>query len=122
MIYNLKRGAGMKKRFRDVAEDIQYEDLVKMRRDIDNGGHHLRAFIDSKIKEIEREEVKVCAVCGTPINPHFIDDYSLVFGRYDFKKRAFFCGLDCLNFFVNKLNDKEKEKLVKGKESLKPTI
>ena len=112
----------MKKRFRDVVDDIQYEDLVKIRKDLDNGGRHLRTFIDSKINEIERDEVKVCAVCGTPINPHFIDDYSLVFGRYDFKKRAFFCGLDCLNFFVGKLNDKEKERLVKEKESPRPAV
>ncbi len=109
----------MKKRFREVIDELQYEELVRMRKDIESGGHHLRSFIDSKIKEIERDEVKTCAVCGAPINPHFIDDYSLVFGRFDFKKRAFFCGLDCLNFFVQKLNDKEKENLVKARESQK---
>jgi hypothetical protein len=109
----------MKKRFREVVDDILYEDLVKMRKDIDNGGKHLRAFLDSKIKEIEREEVKVCAVCGNPINPHFMDDYSLIFGRYDFKKRAYFCGLDCLNFFLAKMNDKEKEKLVRADKTEK---
>lgn len=112
----------MKKRFRDVAEEILYEDLVKMRDDLDSGGRHLRALVDSKIKEIEREEVKTCAVCGTPINPHFIDDYSLVFGRFDFKKRAFFCGLDCLNFFVGKLNEKEKDRLMRNKETPKPSV
>lgn len=112
----------MKKRFREVTDEILYEDLVKMRKDLDTGGHHLRSLIDSKIKEIEREEVKVCAVCGTPINPHFIDDYSLVFGRYDFKKRAFFCGLDCLNFFIAKMKDKEKDKLVKEKAESTPPV
>lgn len=112
----------MKKRFREAVDDIQYEDLVKVRKDLESGGHHLKALVDSKIKEIEREEVKMCAVCGTPINPHFIDDYSLVFGRYDFKKRAFFCGLDCLDFFIAKLKDKEKDRLSRREEEKKPEI
>jgi hypothetical protein len=112
----------MKKRFREAVEEVQYEDLVKMRNDLENGGNHLKALIDSKIKEIERKEVKVCAVCGAPINPHFIDDYRLEFGRYDFKKRAYFCGLDCLDFFMVKLKNKEKEKLVKRKEPPNPAL
>jgi hypothetical protein len=112
-VRNHKRGAGMKKRLREVIDDILYEDLLRMRKDIDNGGHHLRTILDSKIKQIEREEVKVCAVCGNPINPHFMDDYSLIFGRYDFKKRAYFCGLDCLNFFLKGMNEKQKEKIIK---------
>jgi hypothetical protein len=40
----------------------------------------------------------------------------LTFGRYDFKKRAYFCGLDCLNYFCGRLNDKEKEKLLRSKK------
>jgi hypothetical protein len=89
---------------------------VKIRKDLDNGGHHLRAFVDSKIKEIERDEVKSCAVCGAALNPHYIDDYSLIFGRFDFKKRAWFCGLDCLNFFIKGMGEKEKERLSQRQE------
>ncbi len=106
----------MKKRFREVIDEISYEELVKMRKDLENGGSHLKDFISSRIRDIEREEVKVCATCGTPINPHLMDDFSLTFGRYDFKKRAYFCGLDCLNYFVAGLNDKEKEKLLRSKK------
>lgn len=106
----------MKKRFKEVVDEIIYEDLVKMREDLEKGGAHLKALISSKIQEIEREEVKQCATCGTPINPHFMDDFSLTFGRYDFKKRAYFCGLDCLNFFISNLDKKEKEKLVRAQK------
>lgn len=109
----------MKKRFRDVADEIMYEDLVKMKRDLDEGGAHLKTFINSKIEEIDREEVKTCVTCGTPINPHFMDDYCLTFGRYDFKKRAYFCGLDCLNFFIANLSRKENAKLT-GTEKVEP--
>jgi hypothetical protein len=103
----------MKKGLRDVADELSYEELVKIRKDLDSGGLHLRAFIDSKIKAIEKDEVKTCVVCGATLNPHYIDDYSLIFGRFDFKKRAWFCGLDCLNFFIKGMNEKEKDKLVK---------
>jgi len=115
-LVSLERGNVMKKRFRDVADEIMYEDLVKMKADLEAGGAHLKEFISSKLEEIEREEVKSCATCGTAINPHYIDDFSLTFGRYDFKKRAFFCGLDCLNFFLADLDRKEKEKLSRAQK------
>jgi hypothetical protein len=105
----------VKKRLRDVIDEISYEDLVKIRKDLNEGGTHLKTLINGKIEEIEREEIKLCATCGTPINPHFMDDFSLQFGRFDFKKRAYFCGLDCLNFFIAKLDKNEKEKLVSAK-------
>jgi hypothetical protein len=120
-LVSLERGNVMKKRFRDVADEIIYEDLVKMKADLETGGAHLKGFINGKILEIEREEVKCCATCGTPINPHYIDDFSLTFGRYDFKKRAFFCGLDCLNFFIANLDRKGKEKLTKAPQETAET-
>ena len=92
-----------KKRFRDVVEEVHYEDLLKIRDDLSKGGNHIKGLISKKIYEIEKEKVKDCATCGAEINPFFMDDFSLTFGRRDFKKRAFFCGSDCLKHFLNKL-------------------
>ena len=99
----------MKKRFREVVDDVQYEDLIKIKKDLESGGIHIKNLIKNKIDEIERDEVKVCATCGNTINPYFMDDYVLMFGRRDFKKRAFFCGLDCLKYFLPQLESKEKK-------------
>lgn len=104
----------MKKRFRDTIDDIQYEDLLKIRKDLESGGVHIRKLIKDKIAEIEEIEVKVCATCGNTINPYFMDDYVLQFGRRDFKKRAFFCGLDCLNYFLKSLESKQKRLAEQG--------
>lgn len=93
-------------------DEIPYEDLVRIQKDLDSGGHHLMQLIQMKIAEIEREKVKTCATCGTSINPYFMDDYVLHFGRRDFKKRAFFCGTDCLKYFLVKLEpEKSLEKV-----------
>jgi hypothetical protein len=111
VIFNEKRGVSMKKRFREAVDDIDYEDLVKIKNDLETGGQHIKKLVTEKIDEIEREEVKACATCGNPINPHYVDDYSLIFGRFDFKKRAYFCGLDCLSYFLEGLKEKEKSRL-----------
>ncbi|MFH1398918.1 MAG: hypothetical protein ABIG95_02305 [Candidatus Woesearchaeota archaeon] len=103
----------MKKRFREVVDDISYEDLIKISDDLKNGGLHLKALIEEKIRGIEAQELKLCATCGAVINPHFTDDFRLEFGRYDFKKRAYFCGLDCMRHFISELEAREKEKLAK---------
>jgi hypothetical protein len=112
----------MKKRFREVIEDISYEDLLRIRKDIETGGKHIHELIGSKITQIEKEDIKVCATCGTTINPHFMDDFMLVFGRYDFKKKAYFCGLDCLNYFVDKLNKKEKDSVLRDNSAQKDQL
>ena len=98
----------MKKRFRDLIDDILYEDLLKIKKDLESGGIHIRRLINDKITKIEKDEIKVCATCGNTINPYFMDDYVLRFGRHDFKKRAFFCGLDCLKYFLLQLESKQK--------------
>ena len=99
----------MKKRFREAVDDIEYEDLIKIKKDLESGGVHIRELINKKIDKIEKEQVKLCATCGNTINPYFMDDYVLHFGRRDFKKRAFFCGLDCLKYFLLQLESKQKK-------------
>ena len=91
----------MKKRFRDLIDDIHYSDLVRLKKDLDSGGTHLRELINIRMALIERDKVKLCATCGTSVNPYLTDDFVLHFGRHDFKKRAIFCGSDCLKYFLN---------------------
>ncbi len=99
----------MKKRFREAVDDIEYEDLIKIKKDLESGGVHIKDLINSKLEEIEKEQVKLCATCGNTINPYFMDDYVLTFGRRDFKKKAFFCGVDCLKYFLPQLESKQKK-------------
>ncbi len=93
----------MKKGFRDLIDDVKYEDLVKLRKDLENGGSHTRTLVKQKLADIEHNDMKLCATCGIKINPYYIDEFILKFGRRDFKKRGSFCGKDCLNHFLSKL-------------------
>ncbi|MBW2971329.1 hypothetical protein KY320_04175 [Candidatus Woesearchaeota archaeon] len=100
-----------KKRLREAMEDVEYEDLLKLDKDLSSGGLHLKKLVAQKLHDIESEQVKLCATCGTSINPYFIDDFTLTFGRRDFRKRAHFCGTDCLKYFLNSLESEEKNRL-----------
>lgn len=93
----------MKKRFRDVIDIVDYEDLLKIKNDIDNGGLHLKKLVDEKIKEQQRKHNELCSVCSNEIDPSSTNSYTLVFGPDDFRKKATFCAVDCLEYFINNL-------------------
>ena len=91
----------MKKRFRDVVDLIDYDDLLKMKKDIEKGGTHISRLVDDKIKEEQKKHHRVCSVCTNDISDHSVSTYTLVFGPDDFKKKATFCGIDCLEYFIS---------------------
>lgn len=102
----------MKKRLVEVINQVQYDDLVKIEKDLNSGGRHLRRLVHEKIVNIEKDIVKICATCGNKLNPYYIDDFKLIFGRRDFKKRAYFCGTDCLKHFLSTLTEDFDKNLV----------
>ena len=101
----------MEKKLTRIMEDISYEDLYKMKNDLDNGGDHLKRLVEKKIKEVENQEVKTCATCGNPVNLVTNKYYSIIFGPPDLRKKAYFCALDCLDYFIQKLKEVESKKI-----------
>ena len=53
----------MQKKLRTLVDEVTYEDLYKMKADLDSGGIHLKKLIDGKIAQVENENIKVCATC-----------------------------------------------------------
>lgn len=94
-----------KKLIRDIIDFIDYDELIKLRKDLQNGGLHLLKLVNNKIKEIELSHDKYCSSCGTKIDRNASNNYTLVFGSYDFRKKASFCGVDCMEQFIQKLKD-----------------
>ncbi|MBS1267235.1 MAG: hypothetical protein MAG795_01207 [Candidatus Woesearchaeota archaeon] len=92
----------MKKPLKEVINEVKYDDLIKLRKDLEKGGLHTKSLVTQKLKDIEINEMKVCATCGVRINPYKLDEYVLFFGPSDFKKKGYFCGKDCLKHFLNK--------------------
>jgi len=91
-------------KIREMIDSIDYDDLVKLRSDLLSGGKHIKSLVSKRLLELE-SEAKVCAVCGKPII-YGDDSFTLIFGKDDFKKKASFCAMDCMNYFMTKIDKK----------------
>lgn len=94
----------MKKKLREIVDNLEHEDLIKLQKDLEEEeGIHVKKLVSDKIQQLEDTEKAICAVCGNPINPYYTEHYKLIFGPRDFRKKASFCALDCLEFFLKNL-------------------
>ncbi len=102
----------MRRKFREIVEDLDHEDLTRLHKDLnESSGEYMKELINDKIRELEELEQRICTVCGNGINPYYVNDFALHFGPRDFKKRAYFCALDCLEYFTTQLKRVNKKKL-----------
>jgi len=90
--------------FRDLIDNLDYEELVKIKKDLDLGGVHIKRLINFKIKEKEMLHKRTCAHCGKEIDPFNLNNYTVIFGPEDFKKKVTFCAYDCMKYFMDSLN------------------
>jgi hypothetical protein len=94
---------------KDIVTHIDHEDLMKLRQDLDKGGIHLKNLIEKQIKENEKKHEAYCSTCNINIDPQQVNNFTLLFGPEDFRKKASFCGLDCLEYFLGKLKKIEEK-------------
>jgi hypothetical protein len=95
---------------REAIEALGYEDLVSIQKDILTGSNRIKSIVADKLRQIEEEETRICATCGNSINVKVAENFTLVFGPPDLKKRAHFCALDCMQYFLagfKKLQEKK---------------
>ena len=95
----------MSRRFEDVMDILDYNELMRFKTDLDSGAISIKKLLEENIKKKLKEHEKVCATCSNTLNFYRTSNYTLVFGPDDFKKKASFCGLDCLEYFIIKLKD-----------------
>ena len=101
----------MNKKLREIVDNLERDDLIKLQKDLEEeGGIHVKKLVSEKIQQLEDNEKALCAVCGNPINPYYTEHYTLIFGPRDFRKKASFCALDCLEYFLKNL---KQEKTIK---------
>ncbi|MBT4823683.1 hypothetical protein HN695_06550 [Candidatus Woesearchaeota archaeon] len=92
----------MKLTVKEFVEAIDEEELYKLQYDLTKGAVCLKQLVGEKVKAIENEPRKNCAVCGEEL----VDKegtYSLIFRHEKLKKKASFCAVDCMEFFISKL-------------------
>lgn len=85
-----------------MLETMEIEDLKFLEEEVKKG----------KIKEIiderkNKDEQKTCAVCGEKFPK--IKGLVLEFGSAEFRRRAHFCAMDCMEYFLKSLKSKGGE-------------
>ena len=95
----------MSRKFEDVIDVLDYNELMRFKTDLDSGAIALKKLIEENVKRKLKEHEKTCATCSGELNFYKTSNYTIIFGPDDFKKKASFCGLDCLEYFVAKLKD-----------------
>ena len=101
----------MKKKVKEVIEELSQDELLKLRFDLKHHSKHILRLIDKRLRFLETRGEHVCATCGKTINLEEDNAITLTFGPPDFKRRAYFCGIDCLEYFISELKRIEKKKL-----------
>lgn len=81
--------------------NLGYEDLRSIEKDLNEG--NIEKLIKERLLYFEKDR-KICPVCYKTIDEDD-DHFTLMFGPADFRKKAKFCGIDCLEFFINKIKN-----------------
>ena len=88
---------------------LEHYELVKLKQEMENGNLDVEKEVQENVKELEKKHAKYCATCSNTLNLYNTNNYTIIFGPEDFKKKASFCGLDCLEYFLIKLKQMKKE-------------
>jgi hypothetical protein len=98
----------MNNMLRDIIGTLDHCELVRMKKDIENGGIHVRKLVEAQIKENEKKHELYCTICSSDIEPKSSNTFTIIFGPDGFKKKATFCAEDCLRYFLNNLETMRK--------------
>ncbi|KHO46570.1 MAG: hypothetical protein QS98_C0002G0018 [archaeon GW2011_AR3] len=90
---------------KEAVEAMDYDELMKIKMDLESGGFNVKRMVIQKAREKERRHEAKCAVCSNEINAYSSNNYTLIFGPEDFRRKASFCGIDCTEYFMADLRD-----------------
>ena len=86
------------------AKDLDALDLNILLKDIEEGqGKRTAELVRKRLRQLKREQQKVCVTCGKMLEPED-KKYTLLIGPDSFLKRASFCAIDCLDYFLKHLD------------------
>ena len=99
----------MKLKLKDAIGSLDYDDLVTLNQDLREGGHEVRSMVEQNIIDKERESGKTCHVCSSEIDPQASQNYTITLGPEGLRRKASFCALDCLKFFITNIEKRNEE-------------
>lgn len=89
-----------------VLNKMTYDDLQEVRQELVAG--KVRTYIDRRLEKIEQRGMKSCPVCGGQVDISKKEHLALDFGSPDFRKRAHFDAIDCLEYFLARIKDQKR--------------
>ena len=94
------------KKIKDLLDWVETEDLYKVLHDLDSGhGKHLKKLIEEKLEERNMRHKDICSNCAALVDKTNPNTYTLIFGPHDLRKKATFCGMDCMESFLSSIKE-----------------
>ncbi|MBI2134616.1 hypothetical protein HYU09_01370 [Candidatus Woesearchaeota archaeon] len=90
-------------RFKQFLDSLEHYELNALKQQVEKGKLDIVKEINGKIKQHEKQHARDCTTCSNSLDPYNTNNYTIMFGQEDFKKKASFCGLDCLEYFLKNL-------------------
>jgi len=90
-------------RFTKFLSSLEHYELVRIKKQLETGDLDIEKEVQGYIKDLEKKHATDCVTCSNTLDTYNTNNYTLVFGPDDFRKKASFCGLDCLEYFFIKL-------------------
>ncbi|MBW2992449.1 hypothetical protein KY345_04495 [Candidatus Woesearchaeota archaeon] len=90
-------------KIKEEIEDWEYHELKELQKELTSGSNDLNRIISRKIKDFEQDTGCICPVCNSVIDSSKPESFTLIFGPKNLKKKASFCAVDCLQYFISKL-------------------
>ena len=87
-------------RFTKFLGSLEHYELIRLKNEIEKGNLDIEKEIQGYIKDHEKKHAKYCTTCSNTLDPYNTNNYTIIFGPDDFRKKASFCGLDCLEYFL----------------------
>ncbi len=91
-------------RLLDIINNLNYDELMAIEKDLHAG--NIEKLIKQRIMQFDKGR-KICPICYKTI-AEYDEHFTLTFGPNDFRKKASFCGLDCMQFFISKIKKQGK--------------
>ncbi|HLC67115.1 MAG TPA: hypothetical protein VJK52_05745 [Candidatus Nanoarchaeia archaeon] len=91
------------KKVEEVLGELSFNELIRLKKDLDNGAIEVRKVLQQRIRYREFLHEHHCHTCVAEIDPYSKHTFTMVFGSQDFRKKASFCALDCLQYFLRQL-------------------
>lgn len=82
--------------FQEVLDNLNQDELELFERELKEG--YIQKYVERK-KEFFKIKEKLCPICGNNVKE---DCFVLIWGEPSIRKKAHFCGRDCLEYFFQK--------------------